>query len=404
MPKARPDKPVMTSANLLTLPDGWYVDRRCQTLLLAVAKNGAARSFVQRIVVRGRRVTRGLGALKRTVNGKKTGWLTLSEARALADANRVEGRKGGDPWADRPAAGKGPTFGELAGEWLKAQAAGWRANTTRRNEGVARNYVLPRFGDRRIADIDRGTVNGALERIESDAARRCAAAIILAVFDRARGQGYIERAPVDAASLRAAVPRLRKNSSEIKHWPAMPYAEVGDFLRELDTSAASDALRMIVYCASRSGEVLGMCFDEVGDVHGMRVWTVPEDRVKMKEPHAVPLSTGAVEVLERRRGATGGTGYVFTRSRADRPMHSTFASGIDLRGATVHGFRSSFRDFATERTDCVDFVLEMCLGHAVGPQVRRSYARSQLLEDKRKPLQAWSDYLDASKPAGGATR
>ena len=148
MPKAREGKPVMTANNLTQLPPGFYCDSGkggVSTLCFIVSKYGRGRSFAQRLTVKGERVTRGLGSLKRVQDGRPAGWMTLTEARDEARANYVEARKGKDPFADRPAKG-GPKFGEVVAAWIAAETTRWRPATLRRNQGVANLHLAKLAG------------------------------------------------------------------------------------------------------------------------------------------------------------------------------------------------------------------------------------------------------------------
>ena len=177
----------------------------------------------------------------------------------------------------------------------------------------------------------------------------------------------------------------------------MPYADLPDFMAKLRLAPgeAANALRLAILCASRTSEVLSMTWDEV-DLEAKR-WTIPGKRMKMGEPHSVPLSQAALDLLgdqlaKRRPKQT----YVFPGARPQKPL-SNMALTVTMRrlGAgqhTVHGFRSSFRDWAADRGVAFD-VGEACLAHAVGNSVSRSYLRSTMVARRRKVMADWAAFL-----------
>ena len=397
MPKAREGKPVMTANNLTQLPPGFYCDSGrggVSTLCFIVSEGGRGRSFAQRLTVKGERVTRGLGSLKRVQDGRPVGWMTLTEARDAARANYVEARKGKDPFADRPAKG-GPKFGEVVAAWIADETPRWRPATLRRMQGVA-NLHLAKLADLRIADVDRKTVIKLLEGIKGAAVRRTAARIVVKVLTRAVSREYIERKPVDADVLKAAIPALRKDASQTKHHDRLPPAEVGPFLRSLPDTVYSRALEFVAYTLVRLGEMRKATWDEID--MAARLWVVPEGRAKSKAEHKVPLSDGAMRVLKRQREETGGTGLVFVAPTTGHALNKSFARKLLASWptkSTLHGMRSSGRSWMAERPGILPDTAEKCLGHAVGNKVERSYNDAELLDMKRAALDAWGTYLDA---------
>ena len=397
MPKAREGKPVMTADNLTQLPAGFYCDSGkggVSTLCFIVSKDGRGRSFAQRLTVKGERVTRGLGSLKRVQDGRPAGWMTLTEARDEARANYVEARKGKDPFADRPAKG-GPKFGEVVAAWIADETPRWRAATLRRIQCLA-NLHLAKLADRRIADVDRKTVIKFLEGIKGASVRRSAAQIVVKVLTRGVSREYIERNPVDTDVLKAAIPALRKDASQTKNHDSLPPAEVGPFLRSLPDTVYSRAIALVAYTLVRGGEMRGAAWDEIDMAR--RLWVVPEGRTKSKEEHDVPLSDGAMRVLKRQREETGGTGLVFVAPTTGRTLNNSFAHKLLASWptkSTLHGMRSSGRSWMAERPRIRPDTAERCLGHAVGSKVERIYNRAKLIAMKGTALDAWGAYLDA---------
>jgi integrase len=220
---------------------------------------------------------------------------------------------------------------------------------------------------------------------------------IEAVLDAARVRGHIPPNAANPARWRGhldkLLPRARKLSRG--HHPAMPFADVPGFvarLREREATAAL-ALEFIILTASRSGEALGARWSEI-DKHA-KVWTVPAERMKRGVEHRVPLSPRAFEILEVMATATHGD-LVFPAHKADRPL-SNMACSMLLRrmcveGVTVHGFRSSFRDWAGELTNFPRELAEAALSHVVGDEVERAYRRGDALARRRRAMDSWAAY------------
>ena len=182
-----------------------------------------------------------------------------------------------------------------------------------------------------------------------------------------------------------------------KHFAAMPYSQIPEFmtdLRERDAMAAL-ALEFTILTCARTSETLEAQWPEINFDDGL--WTVPAARMKMKREHAVPLSDRVLEILnELYPNRTSDKGYVFPGARPNRPL-SNMSMNMLLRrmkieNATTHGFRSTFRDYAGDCTSFSREVAEAALSHAVGGAVERSYRRSDALEKRRALMQSWADY------------
>lgn len=182
------------------------------------------------------------------------------------------------------------------------------------------------------------------------------------------------------------------------HHAAMPYADLPQFMKKLaeTPSPAFSALAFTVLTAARSGEVLGMTWDEVD--FDTATWTVPAERMKVQKRHSVPLSDAAVAILRNQYEARGANPYVFPSPFLPRRPLSVVAMKqvMHRRGVgewTPHGMRSAFRDWASDVAHAPFEVAEQCLAHAVGNAVSRSYARSEWLERRRPLMQSWADYV-----------
>ncbi len=187
----------------------------------------------------------------------------------------------------------------------------------------------------------------------------------------------------------------------VRHHPALPFVDLPDFMARLRerNSISARALEFTILTAARTAEVTGSKWNEI-DL-GAGIWTVPAGRTKSSRPHRVPLSDRAIEILEglpRER-----SGFLFIGGRVDSPI-SNFAMLQMLRGLepglTVHGFRSTFSDWARERTAYPRDVVEMALAHAVKDRTEAAYRRGDALEKRRRLMEAWSRYCSSPITSG----
>ena len=177
----------------------------------------------------------------------------------------------------------------------------------------------------------------------------------------------------------------------------MPYAEVPGFyslLFKLD-SASAKALQFTILTAARTGETVCATWKEVDlDNH---LWTIPADRMKAGKEHRVALSQAAVELLKSLEGKKGPDDFIFPGAKDGSALSNMAMAMVlrrmDLSHYTVHGFRSTFRDWAGDETDISREIIEQALAHAVGTEVERAYRRGDALEKRRKLMEEWADYL-----------
>ncbi len=370
----------------LTVP-GRYGDGG--TLHLVVSPRGT-KSWVQRITIDGRRRDIGLG-----------GWpvVSLAMARDRAFANRRAVADGGDPLAHkrRP---KTPTFREASDRALEANRARWRNAKTADNWlATMAKYVYPVFGDRRVDQIGREDVLRVLTPIWSSKPEigRKVRQRIRATLAWAQAHNYIENNPAGEA-INAALPA----TTALKvHFRALPYPDVGAALDVIEASRASVSaracLRFVVLTACRSGEARLATWGEI-DLDA-REWRIPASRMKTGIEHRVPLSDAALDVLASVRPLRSRADLVFpSPSRSGKPLSDMTLTKV-LRDtgladrATVHGFRSAFRTWASERTSVPHAVAEAALAHQVGSAVERSYARSDLFEKRCGLMADWARYV-----------
>ena len=380
--KGQTTRRTRTARDIPRLPVGLH--RFDPTLYLKVVPSGA-RSWVQRIVLPdGRQVDRGLG-----------GWpvVKLEDARLEALSNRRTIRAGRDPFAERrrePA----PTFAAAADATLAANRDGWAPSSVKAWLATMRNHVLPRLGNVRIAALTRQHVIDCLKAITSTAEARKAKMRIRQTCEYAVSREWApENVCVTGNGIDAALPHLKRQDST--HQAAAPYAAVGAILRRLSGigSAAADAVAFVILTGARSAEATDAEWVEV-DLDA-RVWTVPAERMKARKAHRVPLSAAAVAILARRRGRHDR--YVFA---SDRPGKAATVTAEGLRrlvrpdGVTVHGFRSSFCDWAGEVAKVDDTLAQTSIAHTRGNATEQAYARGDLLDRRRELMDAWATYLD----------
>jgi integrase len=219
------------------------------------------------------------------------------------------------------------------------------------------------------------------------------------VLDAAKAKGH--RTGENPARWRGHLDKLLAKRQKLTrgHHAAMAYTELPAFisrLRDRQTESVSAlALEFAILTAARSGEVLGMRWDEVDDA--AKVWTVPPTRMKAAREHRVPLSARALAILDEAKKARAGA-FVFPGSRGGRPL-SVMAMEMVLRrmgrdSVTVHGFRSAFRDWAGNETQFAREVAEAALAHVIGDAAERAYRRGDALEKRRALMEAWASYCD----------
>lgn len=357
------------------------------TLFLRVAPGGS-KQWVQRLTIGGKRHDLGLGGC---------GLVTLAEAREAAFENRRLARRGGDPLAAKRKA-RVPVFREAARRTHEALRPRWRskkaaANWIRQLE----MHAFKRIGGIRVDRIGREDVLAVLTPIWSakpEMARRVRRSI-RATLQWCQAHGFVEFNAAGEA-IEGALPRMPAVKSHLR---ALPYRELPEALNTIASSQASSAaklgLRLLILTAARSGEVRGATWLEMN--LDARLWRIPGERMKAGAEHRVPLSDSALAVLECARLLDDGSGLVFPSPvRAGRQMSDmTLTKVLRYTGlaehATVHGFRSSFRDWCADSGKPRELA-EAALAHTVGG-VEGAYFRSDLFERRRRLMGEWAAYL-----------
>lgn len=366
-------------------------------LYLKVGPTGAA-SWQFRYQIGGKRRMMGLGACS---------VLTLAAARDKAAEARKLAKQGIDPLEARRAAEAAEkaavtTFRDAALEYIEAHRAGWRnAKHGQQWENTLAQYVYPKFGDKPVSEVSTEDVLGALRPIWSDkpeTANRVRNRIEL-VLDAARAKGLATG--INPAAWRGHLDKLlpKRSKASREHHAAMDYRDLPAFYKRLATerdSLSAAALQLTIMTACRTSEVLLAEWSEF-DLDN-RLWTIPGQRMKAAVAHRVPLSDAALTLLDTimRMVEGKGEGYVFPGAKAGRPL-SNMAMSMVLRklghgDLTVHGFRSTFRDWAAEETHYPNIVAEQALAHTVGNAVEAAYRRGDLLQKRRTLMADWARY------------
>ena len=338
------------------------------------------KSWGQRLRINGRVTNLGLGVYPVVM---------LAEAREKALEYRRAAHRGRDPRG-----GGMPTFDRATEKVIRLHSKQWKQGSRLPAQWrqTLRDYAYPVIGEKRVGEIRTADVMAVLTPIWSTkpAVARIVRQRIGAVLKWAIAQGYREDNPAGDA-ISAALPRERGHI----HYRALPHSEIAAALRAVQASNSHPAIRLalqfVALTAGRGAEVCGARWKEI-DLE-KRVWTIPTTRMKAKREHRVPLSGQALEVLHAARGLSNG-GLVFPGGRRAKHVSGNVLLrllrrlGIDT---TVHGFRASFRSWASEQAIERE-VAEAALAHTV-KGVEAAYARSDLLERRREVMEVWGCYI-----------
>lgn len=368
-------------------------------LYLQVSKWGT-KSWLLRYQLAGRSREMGLGGLSD---------VSLRDAREKARAARSMLIDGDDPIDARKAkkqalraqSAKRITFKEAAEKYILAHKAGWRNDKHAAQWPASLDtYVYPVIGSLSVADIDTGHISRILEPIwntKTDTAGRVRGRIE-AVLDWAKARHYRDgdnpaRWKGHMENLLPAMSKIRK----VRHQPAMAFDDVPSFIVNLkkQEGISARALEFTILTAARTSEAINSAWDEFDLKAG--IWTVPAERMKSGREHRVPMSGRALTIL-RSLPREKGSPFVFLGRSGKKPLSNMAMLELlrDMKeGLTVHGFRSSFRDWAGESTNFPRELAEAALGHVLGDKVEAAYRRGDALERRRGLMEAWAKHCDA---------
>jgi integrase len=295
------------------------------------------------------------------------------------------------------------TFAECAEGYIDAHSAGWKNKKHAAQwRSTLKSYAGPIIGDVPISAIDTTLVLKVLEPVwtgKPETASRLRGRIER-ILDWSRSRGYRdgENPARWRGNLEHTLPLISK-VKRVKHFPALPFTEISSFMTRLrqQEGTAAKALELTILTAARTREVTEATWEEI-DVE-TSVWTIPGERMKSGRPHTVPLSPSALSVLESIKAERKeGNPFVFPGGRADRPLSNMsmlkLLGRMERSDITVHGFRSTFRDWAAELTSFPREVVEMALAHVITDKTEAAYRRGDLLTKRRDLMDRWADYCD----------
>jgi len=361
-------------------------------LYLIVDPSGAKR-WVLRIVVMGKRRDIGLGGLS---------VVSLAEAREEATRLRRIARQHGDPLAERRKSRSiVPTFEQAAQEVHKSHSASWKnAKHAQQWINTLTDYVFPVFGGMSVDQVQTPEVLKALSAIwlkKPETARRVRQRI-KTIFDWAKAAGFRSGDnPVDGISK-----VLPKQSNTQAHHAALPYTEIPTFIKVLRKTDANKtaqlAFEFLILTAARTNEVINAIWDEINLKE--KTWTIPGNRMKTKREHRIPLSRHCIEILKEVRKLSMENLYVFPNLLTGKPLSNTVFLLLLRRmkqDITTHGFRSSFRDWASERTNIPRDVCEAALSHSLRDKTEAAYKRTDLFDKRRELMESWAAFATETK-------
>lgn len=389
----------------LTKP-GYHAVGGVSGLLLRVSQTGG-RSWVLRAMVGNRRRDIGLGGYPDT---------TLAGARERAREAKNLIRQGIDPIEERRLAQAAlkaaqeshKTFAELWAQFLEAKLVSVTNKTRQHWINSIERYALPVIGSAIVAEIDKTHIEKVLVPIWTmkPIMGRKLRQRIERILGFATAKGY--RSGPNPAEWKHNLEEILPATSEVHtvtHFRALPHDDAPAFIEQLRKREgnAARALEFAILTAARSGEVRGARWDEI-DFKRQR-WSIPAERMKMDRDHIVPLSDAALAVLEQ---MPRDSELVFPAPRGGQLSDMSLLAVIKRMKwndrTTVHGFRSVFKDWATEETDVQDFISEMALAHSVGDEVYRAYKRSDLVAKRRRLMREWSKFLGYAERGADVVR
>lgn len=374
-------------------------------LWLKVTEQGS-KSWIFRFTRAGRERWMGLGSFPD---------VSIAEARDTAAEYRKKIRNGIDPLQEKQdlaaalqvSRAKAVTFDWCAEQYINAHKAGWKnAKHVDQWRSTIATYARPIVGALTVDKIDTAHVMKVLEPIwntKAETASRLRGRIE-SVLDWATVRKY--RSGDNPARWKAHLDNLlpaRSKLARVKHHAALPWLDMGEFMFELrkQDGIGARALEFAILTAARSGEVRGMTWAEV-DLKS-RMWIIPAQRMKAGNEHRAPLTEQALQVLRKVKDGImpTDTDFVFPGQKTAKPLSDMSLTAVLRRmgraDITVHGFRSSFRDWAAEATNYPRDMAEMALAHTVGDKVEAAYRRGDMLEKRRNMMDDWAKHCGMTK-------
>ncbi len=402
-------------------------------LYLQVTKTGT-RSWLFRYQIAGKRRAMGLGTAKLS-ESDPAGGLTLAKAREARGELKLKVKRGIDPLAEKEAqkqakaaeqanaeAMQSETFEAVAMRFIEGRRHGWKNEKHGDQwENTLRTYAFPVVGNLHVSEVGTQHVLEILEPIwvcRTETASRVRSRIELVLNaakvkgmregeNPARWRGHLDNILAKPRAIRA-----------VRNHPALPIDEMPAFMAALRRHDGMSplALEFAILTAARSGEVLGAKWEEIDEA--AQVWKVPPERMKGKREHQVPLTPAAVAVVEKAKGLRmENNPYIFGGPRKDKPLSNMSLNQLvrgmscdglnegepprwrDSKGRMIvpHGFRSTFRDWAAERTEYSETLAEMALAHVIKSKTEAAYRRGNLLERRRALMADWAKFCEPKK-------
>lgn len=324
--------------------------------------------------------------------------LSLANARNLASTHRALVANGVDPKKHREEARVVPmTFGQVADMYLESMSSRW---TNEKTEWQWKDSLIKRCApirNRPVSEIETQDVlqilNPIWSKIPETASRVRMRMEAVLNFAKAKHLRTGENPAVWRGHLDQIL--VKRDRSAKKHYPAMPYQEIPAFIERLQNAdaLAARALELAILTGTRTKEVLQAVWPEFDLEPAM--WVIPKERMKNKREHSIPLSSRAVEILSNLNAARSSE-HVFPGQKSGKPLSNMAMTmllrRLNVQNATPHGFRSSFRDWAGDKTNFPREIAEMALSHKIGSAVEQAYRRGDALEKRRALMDAWAAY------------
>ena len=366
---------------------GKYYDQH--GLFLHVRPSGA-KKWLQRYTFQGRRREIGLGSAK---------IVSVATARKNAHQNLVLVSEGIDPIEDKKQDSIIPTFEMAARKVYEDNRPSWR-NSKHAAQFITtlETYAFPVIGSMSVKEINSSHILRILSPIwvtKAETAKRVRQRLST-VLKYCVAQQWRTDDPADIAIVKA-LPYLKK---KVQHRKSISYNDVSDFIETVSKSSAGLStklgLEFLILTATRSGEVRNARWNEIKG----SLWIIPEERMKAGIEHRVPLSNRCMEILDEAKNINQGSGYIFEGTKPEKPLsENTFNKLMKELGLEVHahGFRTSFRTWTQEKTHYPNEVAEAALAHSLKDSTEAAYARSDLLEKRTEMMEAWAQFISASK-------
>ncbi len=363
--------------------------------------NANSKTWIVRCTIKGQKDKRG-NPLRKEYGLGSYKQVSLAQARDRAREYVRCARDGQDPTTVLRPNYDIPTFEKVASKYMTMRLrlapgeGGWRSDKTRKQwQSLFERYVYPEIGTRPIDQITAPEIVNFLRPLwneKRETARRVKQRIGL-VFQYARGEGMTTA----QNPILDVVASLPKKKIRPKHFTALDYHELPEFmrwLRDVETPAMSRlALEFTILTVARTGEIIGAKWNEIDLKKAL--WAIPAERMKAGKQHRVPLSNRCLHILKTLKPMTGNSGWVFESQSPGRPLSNMAMLSLLKRHDkkfTVHGFRSSFRDWVGEQTGFPHAAIEKCLAHEPASKVESAYARGELLDKRREIMNAWQAY------------